>query len=388
MPGRAAELRALAVVAALSGAPAAQSPPDARVHVAFAAAPQRNAVPALAWLCEQHLPQQRAWPADLDPRRPFALTLTADGVAIAPTAVELPRDVAASGTCEVGGGPALTFRCASDGSEDWFVPAGFVLPAAWRRVVEELDGMELGVPRTVNAAVLAGHVVGGLADGDPRATVLRVGAAACGDVTWFAWSTPDHVRVRGRSDGGLTFPAALLLLAAADGPRTHGLSLRAFAARDADRVEAARQLVRADETDALPALRALLCSDDRTRLAAIDALVRLGAADELPGIVAAGGAAHPWASLAATDAVRMLWQDASPEARRRVNMAIAGSDSVLLRSLPTHSMATRPPSPPPPLPDGSAGGAQVRALVWLGLIAVFVLGLLARERARLRARSD
>src|SRR5262245_36400921 len=108
MPGRAAELRALAVVVALSGALAGQAPPDVRVHVAFGAAPQRNAVPAFAWLCEQHLPQQSAWPHGLDPRRAFALTLTTNGLSIAPTAVELPRDVAATGTCEIDGGPALT----------------------------------------------------------------------------------------------------------------------------------------------------------------------------------------------------------------------------------------------------------------------------------------
>lgn len=386
MPRHAAELRRLAVVVALTGVVASQAPPDVRVHVAFAAAPHRNHVPALAWLCEQFLPQHAAWPAGLDTRQPFALALTLAGITISATAVELPRGVAASGTCEVGDGPALTFRCASDGSDDWFVPAAFPLPAAWRTLLHDLDAAALEVPRTVTAPVLVGHFAGALADGDPRATMLRLGATMCGDVTWVAWSTPAHLRVRGRSDGGLTLPAALLLLAAADGPRTHGLALRAFAARDADRVEAARQLVRADEADALPTLRAMLCADDRTRLAAIDALVRLGASEELPAIVASGGTANPWATLAAADAVRLLWPTASPLARRDTNMAIARSDSVLLRSLPVHTMATRPGRAPQPARGDDS--ARVRSLLWLALIAIGVATLWARERRRLQPSPD
>ncbi len=386
MPRRAADLRRLAVVVALSGAAASQVPPDVRVHVAFGAAPQRNSVPALARLCEQYLPQQPAWPAGLEPRHAFALVVTPGGITIAPTAVQLPRDVAASGTCALGDGPALAFRCSGDGSEDWFVPAAFPLPASWQRLLDDLGSRQLEVPRTVTASVLVGHLAGALADGDSRADLLRLGASLCGDVTWIVWSTPAHLRVRGRSDGGLTLPAALLALAAADGPGTPGLSLRAFAARDVDRVEAARQLVRADEADALPTLRAMLCADDRTRLAAIDALVRLGASDELPAIVAAGGAANPWATLAAADAVRQLWADASPAARAGANTAIARSDSVLLRSLPVHTMATHPAGAPQPL--AADHGPKVRALVWLALLAIFVAGLWARERRRLRPSLD
>src|SRR5204862_3421121 len=103
----------------------------------------------------------------------------------------------------------------------------------------------------------------------------------------------------------------------------------------------------------------------------------------------AGGAANPWAALAAADVVRMLWQDASPDARRRVNMAIAGSDSVLLRSLPTHTMPTRPPVSPAPDTIGSGdAAARVRALVWLALIAFCTLGMWARAPRRLQPATD
>ena len=63
-----------------------QTTPAPVLHAAFAAAPARHQVPALAWLCERHLPARREWPATLDPRQAFAVRLDADGLRILETA--------------------------------------------------------------------------------------------------------------------------------------------------------------------------------------------------------------------------------------------------------------------------------------------------------------
>jgi hypothetical protein len=157
------------------------------------------------------------------------------------------------------------------------------------------------------------------------------------------------------------------------------LSLRAFAARDADRAEAARQLGRANSTESLTALRALLHAEDAVRLAAIDALVRRREAEELPRIVAAAGPSMPWAALAASDAVRELLPAASPAARQRTRAAIAASQNTGLRRLDLGQFDARSAAPAPP-----AYGRRARDLLLLGVLAIGLYGLWSRERARLR----
>src|SRR5690606_24523422 len=118
--------------------------------------------------------------------------------------------------------------------------------------------------------------------------LLRLGPALCGDATWMAFHRDEHWHVFGRSDGGLIMPLVLLAISIADGAgELSSLSLRAFAARDADQAEAARQLGRTDRAIDTATLRALLRADDSVRLTAIEALVRHGAARELPAIVKA-----------------------------------------------------------------------------------------------------
>lgn len=352
---------------------------DVVLQAVFAPAPQRTTLPAIAWLCERHLPGRPEWPAGLDPTRAFAATLSAQGLTLAPTNVELPPGLAVFASCRRGDGPPLLAGCMVDGTEDWSVPAGFAPPAAWRDLLLALDADALDVPRTLSTAVVVAHLAGGLVDGDPRRELLQLGASQCGDVSWLAWATPDRLRVRGRSDGGLALPAFLLVHAAGSGTRPEGLLLRAFAARDLDRQEAARQLGRVGDDRALPTLRALLHADDATRLFAIDALVRRGAADELPAIVAAAGPREPWATVAAADALQALWLDASPAARQRTREALARSGSIALRQIDVDTLPRRSPAAAP-IPDD---GPRVRALAWLALVALGLCGLWARERHRL-----
>jgi hypothetical protein len=356
---------------------AQQVAPTPTFDVAFAAAPQRTKLPALAWLCDTWLPAHVAWPPDVDPRERFRLTC-ADGVLhIAPHRLELGADVVAAGSCRLGDGPAALLRTTVDGQEDWFVPIDFAPPAAWQLVLQPLDALALDRPRTLDTAVVVGHLAGGLADSDPRGNLLQLGASLCGDVTWLAWRTPGWLRVRGRSQGGLALPAALLVLAGAAGQRPDGLALRAYAARDADRSEAARQMFRRDGETMRAPLRAMLHADDATRLAAIDTLLRRRASDDLPAIVAAANDDHPWATLAAADAVRTLWAEASPETRQRTRAALARSQSLALRAIDVGTL-----TPTPPSPTLAPAPGRVRALVWLALVGIGLAGLWARERAR------
>jgi hypothetical protein len=383
---------AAVLAACLATVAAAQTPAPTAVpvlHVAFAAAPARHQAPALAWLAERHLPTRAEWPADLDPRQPFALQLDATRLSIAPTAVALPADTVIAGSCRIGDGEPLLFRCRTDGSEDWFIPPTFTPPPAWLQLLRAIDGCHTDVPHTLATAVIAGHLAGGLAEGDPRAELLRLGAAHCGDVTWLAFRDGATLRVRGRSDGGLLLPAALLVFAADrdDGP--DGLQLRAFGARDVDRAEAARRLLGSEERMALPTLRALLFADDPTRLAAIDTLVRRHCTDELPAIVAAATAAMPWSALAAEHAVRELWLDADPLVRQRTRAALQRSDSMLLRSIDTERLPRRVPhaTASATAEAPADGGPQARALILLGLLAIGIAGLWQRERVRLAGDS-
>jgi hypothetical protein len=343
------------------------------LDVAIAAASHRGRVPAVAWLCERALPAVLPWPRGVDPHGALRLTFAGGRWTVAADAGPGgARDVVA-GACRVGDGPAALFACDVDGVEDWFVPIGFAPPRQWSDLLGDLRADRLDAPRSLATAVLVSHLAGGLADGDPRADVLRHGASLCGDATWTAWRTAEHVRVRGRSDGGLLLPAALVALARLSGASANALDLRAYAARDPDRTEAARQLFRAGDGAVAP-LRALLHADDATRTAAIDALVRRRATDELPAIVAAAAPDAPWATMAAVDAVQWLWPAASARARQRTRAALLASPCVQLRAL---DLARHEPMPREAIPPAPG---RVRALCALAVVALGLLGVWLRAR--------
>lgn len=351
------------------------------VHAAFGPAAVRGALPALVWLCEELLPAREEWPTTLEPQHAYAIAWTDQGLRVRRTAIRLGADVTAAGACRFGDGPSLRFQCRSDGTEDWLVPADLVLPASVRERLRALDADELDHPRTLALSVLAGHLAGGLAEGDPRAEIVRLGSSLCGDVTWRATRTQDGgLHVRGRSDGGLLLPALLLLLADDGHQSTDALALRAFAARDHERTEAARQLGVA-HAEGTATLRALLHADDPTRLAAIDALVRGGFAEELPNVVAAADEDMPMASLAAADAVRALWLHASPGTRQRTRQALRQCPVMPLRALDLDALPRDVP-PPPPTPAEATADRRIAVLVWLALFAIGLLVAWLRERHR------
>lgn len=382
MPAQRAEPRAAAacLLLLLLGSPlAAQTPsaaaPQPIVRIALAPDAMRAQLPALAELCERHLPQRvGAVPTDA-----FGLELQDGTLRQFPTAARLPAGIVATGSCRFGAGEPLLWSTAQDGTEDWYVPADFALPAAWSSLLHAANATALDTPMTLSAAVVTAHLAGAMAEGDPRADLLLQLAATCGEVTWLAWREGATLRVRGRSDGGLALPATLALLAGAPPPTLAPRSLRAFGARDAHRNEAARQLLRGDDAVSIPVLRALLHAEDETALAAIDALVRLGATDELPRIVAAATPARPAAALAALHAVQSLWTLASPQIRQQTRGAIARSGDLHLRGL---DLAKLDGTPPATLPAEPTLDDRGRALLWLSLTAIGLCGLWLRERQR------
>jgi hypothetical protein len=348
------------------------------LRATFAAAEHTAAVPALHWWLTTHLPTTAGWPAHLPAGAACSIAGEPDArrFHVAAAAVPLPTDAIAAGVLTRGGRDLVLWSCNRAGIEDWYLPADAVAPPPWPKLLRDLGVHPGEPPRSVDLAVAFGHLAGARVHEDSRQHELQLAAALCGQVTWSVWRTGTGLRVRGRSDGGLLLPALLLHTAAAGSGVTTALPLRAFAARDGHRDEAARQLGRQPATAAASALRALLHGDDEQRLAAIDSLVRCGAADQLPAIVAAAAPDMPWAGVAATDAVQQLWAEASPLVRQRTRAAIARSAHVGLRSLPL--------TPAPAVSDGAAAatiGDRARLLSGLGLAAVLLYGLWLRERA-------
>ena len=374
------------VVAALAAGAHAQRP---RLHAAIASSEHRGALPALAWLCEEYLPSLEAWPEGLDPSDPLAVTLSHEGLTITETEVELPDGAAAVGIASFEAStnkPAILWRCDRRGDEQWTVQQGFLLPRGWRSLLNAIEADVFDLPRTLATPVLAGHLSGSMLEGDPRAELLRIGPALCGAVTWMSWRDGDVVRVRGRSEGGLMLPLTLLVMAVADGDaEPTALQLRAFASRDADKEEAARQIGRADRDLDVETLRALLLGGDHLRLTAIDALIRRGAWRELPRIVESADPELTWTSLAARDAVLELWPSASDEVRQETRKALRESRCSTLRAIAPAGPGAPLPAPQAPRTPRDGRGPALLMLLCTGL---GVLCLWRLERLRLAARAS
>lgn len=370
-------------------APATTVSPE--LHAAIAASEHRNDVPAIAWLCNEFLPTLPQWPDELNPNDAFSVSLSATGLQIRKTEVVIPAGAVAIGTCSFSAAdtsPQIVWRCETNGREQWFVPDDFELPARWQQLLHAIEADLVGTPRTLAVAVITGHLAGGLLDNDPRSALLRLGPSLCGDATWQAQRQNGQLQVYGRSDGGLMLPLTFLALAIADGcGELSALSLRAFAARDADQAEATRQLGRSDRELNTRTLRALLHGEDEVRLTAIEAFVRHGASHELPAIIRAADAEHPWATIAARDAVTRLWPVATSQERQETRSALQASDASMLQQINCDALATARPNTvvAPILPDPGANiavdGGRARALLLLFCTSIGLLGLWSRERA-------
>ncbi|MCA8964721.1 MAG: hypothetical protein H6838_11085 [Planctomycetes bacterium] len=381
MPAATADRAAktFALLAVLGVGIGAQQPTAPVLRAVCATELAGDAAGGLAWLVGTCLRQRPDWPAALGRGQNLAVHLDADGLRLGVSATPLPAGAALAGSVTFGDGQEALWECAADGTEDWYLPLSVTVPAPWQELLRRLQADVTQTPRTLDLGVLIGHLTTGAPDGDPRANLLHLGAAACGDVTWTAWRTQTHLRVRGRSAGGLLLPTVLVQLAAAGAAAPiDQLPLRAYTARDGDREEATRQLVRAPAHTADEALRALLHGDDLQRLVAIDALVRRGDTTALPRIVAAATADGPLASLAACDAVRSLFERATPLDRQRTRAAIARSDDRNLRSIDVDGLL--PGSRRRVVADD--GSQRARFLVLLCLAGLALYGLWTRERCR------
>lgn len=367
-------MRTTALLCCLAAALPAQAP---KGQVAFAAGAATSTLSGISWLCSAYLPSLPQWPQGLGPDQSIAVRIDDTGLHIGANAVELPVGTIAVGSFDLPGGVRAFCSCSTDGAEDWYVPENAVPPPSWGVIVDLLRARDIDRAHTIDLAVVVGHLLGPIADGDGRS--LQIGAALCGDVTWQAWRSDGHVRVRGRSDGGLTIPAALLLAAAdiggTDGP---GLPMRAFAARDGDRAEALRQLSRAPLAASRETLLAMLHGNDELRLTAIDSLVRLHAVADLPRIVAAATPSLPLTTTAACDAVAALWADATQADRDRTQMALAQSPVAELRAITPRGTGQ-------PGPDGSVYEVPWRVFGALLLLGFALFPFWLRERARANA---
>lgn len=363
--------RALATALAAASAAPTQSPaPSPEVHAAFAAE-SASSPPALTYL-RQHLLATRAdWPADRAAAQPFTVHFV-NGTLRTGDGLPLPKGIAFAGEGTFGD-TTVQFACDEDGREDWVV-RGSSAPLELAMLLAALQLVPGAPPRSIDVPALVGNLTGATVDGDDAAQNLLLAAVQCGELTLIVRPTADRWTVRGRSGGGLSVPALLAygalrrVGAATPVQRGDGWRLRAFGGRDGDRAEAARQLQR-DGAPGIPALRALLHADEASRVSAIDGLLRLGAASELPRIVAAADAAMPLAVAIAAAAVRDLWPTAGPTTRNATLAALRAS-TTLDPSLVT---AAAPPTAIDP---------RYRWIALLAIASCGLFGLWWRERAR------
>ena len=365
---------------------------------AIADSTHRSNVPAIQWLCQEFLPKQPQWPTGLKPSDAFSISLSATELKIQKTKIEIPAGSVAIGAMSFStdrGEPQIRFTCEENGREQWVIPDDFELPRKWHSLLHSLHADELETPRTISIPVIVGHLAGGILDNDPRAPLVRLGPSLCGDVTWLAWQSSSNTHVCGRSGGGLMLPLTLTWFAITDGiGQLSGLSLRAFAARDADRTEAARQMGRGDRELEAKTLCALLHAEDQVRLPAIESLVRHGAADQLPAIIYAAGKQNPLATIAARDAVFRLWPTATFSERSEARAALKQSQVGVLQELDFENLAehrsqhlgtlfTQKSDSAQPV-----GDARQRTIIILICSALGLIGLWLRERTLPQANAS
>ena len=365
---------------------------QASLHAGLAADPDGSGPAALVWLRREYLPALATWPHGRDPLAAVVVHWRGQEF----TFDELPGTGAggyAQGEFCLPGADSVLFSCGTDGVEDWFVPANCTPSGRPAQLVRAL-GIRTGAPaRTIDIAAMCGNLGGSLPADDPRLQWIGLGAANCGELTFTCWQVGDRLRVRGRSGGGLLLPAFLAFAATlppgADASArwatvpdddTARWSLRAFAGRDSDRAEATRQLAAASDPRARTTLRLLLRADASTRTAAMDGLVRLQAAEQLPRILAAADPALPDTVAMAGEAVTELWPELPLALRGQVRAALENHPAEALRQLDPDRDSRNAGSDPV--------GVQALPNRWLlPLLATGagLLGLWLRERQRLRA---
>ncbi len=350
------------------------APWSAQASIAFSPMRENDQAPGLAWLRQTAL--ARLPHADgLSAASAFTLHLAATAGELAATigsAIPTPAGTACVGAFRIGE-LDCEFECATDGTEEWRTDQGSLPPAIGDRLAALGVAVD-GAPRTLDLLPLVAHLTGPSAAGDGFANLLAIGADRCGPVVLHAQSTEHGVRLRGRSGGGLLVPM-LLALAATTRESSVGDAvldahrLRALTASDNDRKEAARQLPR-HGARSLQTLRSLLHGDEADRIIAIDGLVRMGAAQELPRILAAVDPQMPTVQEMAELAVRDLWALAAQPTRDRTLAVLRD------RSLDPEMLASVRVQEP---------NLRWRVMALLGVLLCALNGLWMRERNKTAA---
>ncbi|GAB4146255.1 MAG: hypothetical protein Fur0037_14280 [Planctomycetota bacterium] len=360
----------LAALGLLVLAPA-QEKPELRVLLAPDA--EGQGPPALVWLRRSWLPVQSFWPRGLDPSRGLRIHAGANGVRCSPSPHEGGSYL--EGEFVLPGLGSVLLSCDREGIEDWYAPQG-PLPPRLGELVSALGDLEAS-PRTVDAGVFCGVLGPGLADGDPLRPLLSIAMSRCGEVVLRAWRSEDGWRVRGRSAGGLLLPALGAFLAACPSGSIptvpspgNGTALvaRAFAGRDPDRAEAARQMARTRTARVDQALDSLAFGDSPCRLQAIDSLLRRGDPADLERILAAVDPASRADLDIARDAIADLWPGLSPAGRERLRAGLSLRRPEVCALLPA-----RGPVHP---------GSRYAAAAALAVLLFGTLGFWLRERNR------
>jgi hypothetical protein len=368
---------AAATLAACFAASAVGQTPTLRVQWHFAAGCAERGPAAVRTLLRELLPAEPGWPAALQPEQSLVVTWQDQRWHFAASNTAPPgAALFAVALWPTAGGPPAVGSCDTNGIEDWFVPTDWSSSAPESRWLAQFAPADGGGPRTYHVATLIAPQLEPSLDGSPTRKLLEL-AAECGELCVVAWQSNLGLRVRGRSEGGLSVPAFLLWRLGANPPdAATDLRLHALAACDSERSAAARLGSRAASFGAT-LWQALLYADDATRLAAIDSLVRRGEAAALPAVVAAADPRLPLSLQATADAVRELWSTLPTRDQPGLLRALAQSAAPGLRSLAVE-LAAAPGSRF--ARQGVDPGARARWLLALGCLAAGVYGLWLRER--------
>ena len=318
----------------------------AAVRVVLADDPGEAGPPALVWLRREYLPKLPGWPVGLDPLQRLRIRVADTAVVATPTSQETRGYL--DGEFVLPGLGSVLLSCDRTGIEDWFVPVVEPLPAGLLPLLQPLGDLRPQLARSIDAASFCGMLASAMVDDDPRRQLATLGMRECGEVTFQYWRQDQLLRVRGRSAGGLLLPTLGAVLASvahasdlqqglgdASSGRDEALAVRAFASRDADRAEAARQLARTRTPAAQATLRALLFTSDSSRLSAMDSLLRQDDPEQLIRILAATDAALPQSVDVARDAVAALWPRLSRAQQLAARARVMRTQPALADILPT-----------------------------------------------------
>ncbi|MCA8942301.1 MAG: HEAT repeat domain-containing protein [Planctomycetes bacterium] len=271
------------VVASLAFA-AALSAQDLVVDVRLAADQAATGPDAWVWLRETCVPEW-ARGAEIDPWGPLRIRLEHGEISVSTSAP--PDGGYSTGEIRWRDRRLASIAGNANGGEIWEVPSDADVPTRARTLVELL-GLDAPEAQTFDLAAVAAHLSPALPHDDGLTTsLLTIGAARCGNVRFVVEPRSAGWTIHGHSGGGLLLAAAIVMVAELQtepvGRIDEGREvveadhwrLLAWCSRHGARTEAAAQLARIGDADAIEALESLLWSRDE-RSAAMAGLIRAG----------------------------------------------------------------------------------------------------------------